>query len=284
VKLGKDGDEETDTMYDLIGDDSLLDDLYVAGKKNPNGDARPIIKKHMKRFGIREEEDMEESVEYVEYMAKNSGEASKIAAMFRGKTGGGEIHKSGSEVRIDSAKENEDKNKQVVGKYPDTRVMTVETHVSQTKDANQKQKDAKGEKEIIKSVSETVLDMWREAAEKKKKDIAPDMDNIDEKEPKENTEKLKSEIEKKDDEIAMLKQKAETEKAKAVKKETEKMVNPETGEPLLQVGVAYKALRDKMKEESVKKENEEELKKKKMTDTGEKASEIDTKPEIKYEK
>ena len=39
-----------------------------------------------------------------------------------------------------------------------------------------------------------------------------------------------------------------------------------------------------MKEESVKKENEEELKKKKMTDTGEKASEIDTKPEIKYEK
>ena len=44
----------------------------------------------------------------------------------------------------------------------------------------------------------------------------------------------------------MLKVKAETEKAKVAKKETEKMVNPETGEPLLQVGVAYKHLRDKM--------------------------------------
>ena len=53
-------------------------------------------------------------------------------------------------------------------------------------------------------------------------------------------------IEKKDNEIQSLKIKAETEKAKVAKKETEKMVNPETGEPLLQVGVAYKHLRDKM--------------------------------------
>ena len=60
-------------------------------------------------------------------------------------------------------------------------------------------------------------------------------------------EKLKAEIEKKDNEIQSLKIKAETEKAKVAKKETEKMVNPETGEPLLQVGVAYKHLRDKMK-------------------------------------
>ena len=30
------------------------------------------------------------------------------------------------------------------------------------------------------------------------------------------------------------------------------MVNPETGEPLLQVGVAYKHLRDKMKKEKIK--------------------------------
>ena len=74
----------------------------------------------------------------------------------------------------------------------------------------------------------------------------------EEKKPEENTEKLKSEIEKKDNEIAQLKVKAETEKAKTAKKETEKMVNPETGEPLLQVGVAYKHLRDKMK--TVKKE------------------------------
>ena len=74
----------------------------------------------------------------------------------------------------------------------------------------------------------------------------------EEKKPEENTEKLKAEIDKKDNEIAQLKVKAETEKAKVAKKETEKMVNPETGEPLLQVGIAYKHLRDKMK--TVKKE------------------------------
>ena len=73
-------------------------------------------------------------------------------------------------------------------------------------------------------------------------------------EPKKETkeddkEKLKAEIEKKDDEIAMLKTKAETEKAKVMKKETEKLVNPETGEPLLQIGVAYKHLKDKMQKE-----------------------------------
>jgi len=71
-------------------------------------------------------EGFTESVEYVEYMAKNSGEASTIANMFKGKTGGGEIHKSGSEVRIDSAKNIESIHKQVVTKFPDTNVMTVE--------------------------------------------------------------------------------------------------------------------------------------------------------------
>jgi hypothetical protein len=71
-------------------------------------------------------------------------------------------------------------------------------------------------------------------------------------EPKEDDkEKLKAELEKKDNEIAALKQKAETEKAKTVKKETEKLVNPETGEPLLQVGIAYKHLKDKMQKEEV---------------------------------
>ena len=71
--------------------------------------------------------------------------------------------------------------------------------------------------------------------------------------PKEESEKVKlqKELIKKDDEIAALKQKAETEKAKTMKKETEKLVNPETGEPLLQVGIAYKHLKDKMAKESV---------------------------------
>ena len=88
----------------------------------------------------------------------------------------------------------------------------------------------------------------------KKVDVAPDgeaehAETTDEKKEKkegDSVEKLKADIEKKDNEIQSLKVKAETEKAKVAKKETEKMVNPETGEPLLQVGVAYKHLRDKM--------------------------------------
>ena len=57
IKLGKDGDDASKLMYSIIGDDELLDDLYVAGKKNPNGDARPLIKIAMKRLGIKEDLD-----------------------------------------------------------------------------------------------------------------------------------------------------------------------------------------------------------------------------------
>ena len=86
---------------------------------------------------------------------------------------------------------------------------------------------------------------------KDKEDVAPDNDVPVEtkKEKSDDKEKLKAEIEKKDNEIQSLKTKAETDKAKAVKKDTEKMVNPETGEPLLQIGVAYKHLKDKMAKE-----------------------------------
>ena len=61
-----------------------------------------------------------------------------------------------------------------------------------------------------------------------------------------DTKKLENELKQKENEIAALKQKAETDKAKNVQKSTDKMVNPETGEPLLQVGIAYKHLKDKM--------------------------------------
>ena len=53
--LGKEGDNAANKMYGIIGDDELFDDLYVAGKKDPKGDARPIIKKAMKRLKIKEE-------------------------------------------------------------------------------------------------------------------------------------------------------------------------------------------------------------------------------------
>jgi hypothetical protein len=168
-----------------------------------------------------------------------------------------------------------------------------ETHMGQTKKANQSQKDAKGEKEVIKPIRETILDMWQEAADKKvekKKDATPPVDNSDEEpkkeEPKkeeESVDKSKAEAEKAKDEVQLLKQKLETEKTKQVQQQ----VNPETGEPLLKVGVAYKHLKDKMKQEEAttnaeRKKEEEQNKNKKTTDTGEKPSEIETKPEIKY--
>ena len=55
LPLGKEGDNAADKMYSIIGDDELFDDLYVAGKKDPEGDARPIIKKAMKRLKIKED-------------------------------------------------------------------------------------------------------------------------------------------------------------------------------------------------------------------------------------
>ena len=49
IKLGKGGDDAISVVGEFIGDDELYDDLGVAGDKNPNGDARPIVSKWMKK-------------------------------------------------------------------------------------------------------------------------------------------------------------------------------------------------------------------------------------------
>ena len=59
VKLGKDGDDAAKVVAPYIGDDELEDDLYAAGKKNPNGDARPAIRDALQRFGLPWEEEVE---------------------------------------------------------------------------------------------------------------------------------------------------------------------------------------------------------------------------------
>ncbi len=100
----------------------------------------------------------------------------------------------------------------------------------------------KGDKMVPNCVPESVQEAKEEEPKEEKSD---------------DKEKLKSELEKKDAEINALKTKAETEKAKVTKKETEKMVNPETGEPLLQVGIAYKHLKDKMMKAKEKEEVKE---------------------------
>ena len=34
IPLGRDGDDASDKLYNIVGDDSLFDDLYDAGRKN----------------------------------------------------------------------------------------------------------------------------------------------------------------------------------------------------------------------------------------------------------
>ena len=99
----------------------------------------------------------------------------------------------------------------------------------------------------------------------KKADVAPDGDaeHAEKKNIKEEDDpnKLANELKQKENEIAQLKQKAETDKAKNVAKSTDKMVNPETGEPLLQVGIAYKHLRQKMAKDAADRDDAEQKEK-----------------------
>lgn len=81
---------------------------------------------------IREENELKEYAEYIEYMCKNSSQAKQVANMFKGKIGGGELSASGSEVRVDSAKDIENIHKQVVAKFgDDVRVMQKEEYVAE---------------------------------------------------------------------------------------------------------------------------------------------------------
>tara|TARA_B100000073_G_scaffold347464_1_gene361908 strand:+ start:1821 stop:3707 length:1887 start_codon:yes stop_codon:yes gene_type:complete len=80
IKLGKEGDDASNALYSLVGDDELFDDLYTAGKKNPNGDARPVVKKHMKRLGIKEEVDLAEGRMKELHMLIQQGKSAKEIA------------------------------------------------------------------------------------------------------------------------------------------------------------------------------------------------------------
>ena len=61
IKLGKEGETARNVIGPFIGDDELFDDLMDAGDENPKSDARPIIKKAMKRLGIKEEVELDEA-------------------------------------------------------------------------------------------------------------------------------------------------------------------------------------------------------------------------------
>ena len=112
----------------------------------------------------------------------------------------------------------------------------------------QKGMKKKGDRMVPNCVKEEISEA------KEKEDDSEKQPSV--KEKTDDSEKLKGDIQKKDAEIAQLKQKSETDKTKAVAKDTKKMVNPETGEPLLQVGIAYKHLRDKVAKEKEKEKEE----------------------------
>ena len=76
IKLGKEGENARNVIGPVIGDDELFDDLMDAGDENPKSDARPIIKKAMKRLGIKEEVELDEA----------SARADAMRAMRRGKS------------------------------------------------------------------------------------------------------------------------------------------------------------------------------------------------------
>jgi nuclear transport factor 2 (NTF2) superfamily protein len=47
IKLGKNGEEAQSKFWNILGDDTLMDQIYAAGTKNSNGDARPVVQKWM---------------------------------------------------------------------------------------------------------------------------------------------------------------------------------------------------------------------------------------------
>ena len=254
--------------------------IKVDGKgRDLNNFAKDLMNFYGANVVAEEVEEIKEYKEYLEYMCKNSGQARAIANMFKGKTGGGEVSASGSEVRIDSAKDVESIHKAVIAKYgDDVRVMTAEqtsleegtgtikgfrddkeksNMVSLAKQHGLKVSDVPGGIEL-KGNMRKILDMQLATrshlkTEEKEEDMTKPTqlksfkDMKDEKEPKEE-KKPKVDVDALKDQIQMLKTKLENEKNKAIKPEP----NSETGEVPLQVGLAQKILRDKQEKEKTK--------------------------------
>tara|TARA_B100000575_G_scaffold6603_1_gene4911 strand:+ start:9719 stop:13258 length:3540 start_codon:yes stop_codon:yes gene_type:complete len=108
-------------------------------------------------------------------------------------------------------------------------------------------------------------EQFDEEKKKKKDDVAPDNDvPIEVKEQEDQSseiDKLKKELEKSREQTVAVKQKAQTDaqkQAQRARTAQDKMVNPETGEPLLQVGIAYKHLKQKMEKEAEAQKKKEE--------------------------
>ena len=76
IALGAGGDDAANALGGLLGDDELFDDLGVAGDKDPEGDARPIIigwmMDHVDDYGATYKETMQAALDKIRSMGVDS--------------------------------------------------------------------------------------------------------------------------------------------------------------------------------------------------------------------
>jgi hypothetical protein len=125
VIFGKDGDNATDAIAPYIGDDELYNDLYADGKADPKGDARFLIKKAMKRLGIKEEVELDEiRGQYLELDFKDKNAAIAAYKLINNKIYAGgtqpfqDFNQEGNSLQFDSP----ENSKQIIKDLKDARL------------------------------------------------------------------------------------------------------------------------------------------------------------------
>ena len=119
LPVGKDGDNASSVMGNIIGDDELMDDFYdISKKKGPKADGRPAVKAAMKRFRIKEEVELDEISRSMTPMRDRFGSGKKKLSLKDFKRGMFVITKKGEVGKIVA---NEPRADQVVVKMNRTK-------------------------------------------------------------------------------------------------------------------------------------------------------------------
>ena len=138
VKLGKDGDDAAKVVAPYIGDDELEDDLYAAGKKNPNGDARPAIRDALQRFGLPWQEAVDQVVEQL--------------ARIKGNTPADHGRRGAVEDDIAREKEKKNPDKKLIKKLEEGKMKELHGYIQQGKTADWIAKKMKLDVKTIKAL------------------------------------------------------------------------------------------------------------------------------------
>ncbi len=119
LPVGKEGNDASSVMGNIIGDDELMDDFYdIFKKKGPKADGRPAVKAAMKRFRIKEETDLDEIARSQTPMRDRFGSGKKKLSLKDFKRGMFVITKKGEVGKIVA---NEPRADQVVVKMNRTK-------------------------------------------------------------------------------------------------------------------------------------------------------------------